>query len=233
MRLQTTIAVISLTVTVTGCDNIFGLDNFDAPGSALTGQIVFEGQPVGVRMGGVQLELWEPGWDFDEKIPIFISEDGSFSATLFDGDYELNLLPGNGPWIDNPNRLQVQVRGNTSVDIPVAPYYTIENPILLNRGDSIHATFTIRSVNPTRLVEFAGLYVGKTIIVDRNNMAVRREVARSSLQLDTPVTISLKLPDDIHLTPSPDPREQVFVRIGVKTLGVAELLYSPVEEVPL
>lgn len=183
MKRFAAIATVPLMLTLIGCDNIFGLDNYDAPASALSGQIVFDGQPVGVRMGGVQLELWEPGWDFDEKIPIYVSEDGSFSAILFDGDYELNLLPGNGPWIDSPNRLQVQVRGDTRVDIPVAPYYTIENPSLLNRGDSIHATFTIRSTNPTRPVDFAGLYVGKTVIVDRNNMAVRREVAGSGLQL--------------------------------------------------
>jgi hypothetical protein len=135
--------------------------------------------------------------------------------------------------MDNPARVPVTVRGNTTIDVPVAPYYTIQDPTIVNRGDSIHATFTIRSVNATRLVEFAGLYVGQTIIVDRNNMAVRREIPRSALQLGTPVTISLPLPSGIELTPSPQPRTHVFVRIGVKTVGVAELIYSPVQEIPL
>src|SRR5688572_1675939 len=97
------LAVITAAAPLTGCDNILGLDNREAPGSWLSGRVVFEGQPVGVRSNAVQLELWEPRYkdQLYGKIPVHIDQDGTFKASLFDGNYKLNLLPNNGPWVNS------------------------------------------------------------------------------------------------------------------------------------
>jgi hypothetical protein len=210
-----------------GCG--FGaLDNYSAPNATLTGRVVYQGTAVGVRSNGVQLELWQPGYELNQKIPIHIAQDGSFSARVFDGDYKLNLLPGNGPWVDNRDTILIQVRGHAAVDVPVVPYYTIENPSIGHASGSIESTFNVGSVNITREVEYVGLYVSTTTFVDRTNMAVRTERPRSAIPtLDAPIALSVTLPANLAQ------RNDVYARIGVKTVGVDELLFSPVQKITL
>jgi hypothetical protein len=79
-----------------------------------------------------------------------------------------------------------------------------------------------------------GLYVATTQFVDRINQSVRIERPRSQISsLAAPITLNVALPANIHVTPSPERRDHVFLRIGVKTVGVAELLFSPVYTVPI
>jgi hypothetical protein len=221
-------------VLLVGCDNIFGIDNYDEPNASLSGRVVFEGQPVGVRTGGVELELWQPGFELNTKIPIYVAQDGTFSARLFAGSYELNLLPGNGPWVNNPERIRVEVQGETSLEVPVRPFYTIRNESITNNGGVIQANFSLGHIDTSRQVEWVGVYVGTTNFVDRINQRVRFERQRSQIpDLTGPISLSVTLPADIGVTPSPIARDHVFVRIGVKTVGVAEMLFSPVHRIAL
>jgi hypothetical protein len=246
MKRRGIIVALLAPLVLAGCDNMFGLDNYDQPNAFLTGQLLFQGQPVGVRSNGVQLELWQPSPEFElnSKIPVYVNQDGFYSAHIFDGDYEINLLSGNGPWLNDPTRIPVQVRGNTVQDLQVRPYYTIRNPsVTLNTGvnapvGAIQASFEIGHENPTQLVEFVGVYIGTTSIVDRaNGLSIpnaQRERTRAAIgNLNAPINISVNLPQNIHLTPSPARREHVFVRIGIKTVGVAELIFSPIYKVAI
>jgi hypothetical protein len=241
------VAALGCAVALAGCDNILGLDNYDAPNATLTGRVVFEGQPVGVRSSGVQLELWQPGYALNQKIPVHVAQDGTFSASLFDGSYRLNLLRGNGPWESTTDTITVEVRGQTAVDVPVRPYYVIRNeqvafnPTGGGPHGTIDATFNVGQVNTAQALEYVGLYVGTTTFVDRNNSVgipnAERERLRAAIlpQLESNGTIgiSVRLPENIYLTGSPARREHVFVRIGVKTVGVAEMLFSPVHKVAI
>lgn len=255
------VALASIGV-LAGCDNILGLDNRDAPGSTLTGRVVFEGEGVGLRSNGVQLELWEPRYQDQQyaKIPIYLDQDGSFTARLFDGDYLLNLLPGNGPWVNSSDTTEITLRGQESVDVAVTPYFVIRDPEIIRnapadptQGGSITATFRVEAIAPAnaqRRVELVGVYVSGTSFADRNVNPFRigtvppgqvannvLERARSAIQteLDTNGTISITvpLPNSVYSTQSPVRREFVFARVGVKTAGVQELLYSPVVEIAL
>jgi hypothetical protein len=80
-------------------------------------------------------------------------------------------------------------------------------------------------------VEFVGLYVATTSFVDRNHMVVRTEKPMSDLDLSAPITLSVDLPANIHTTPSPESRDSVSVRVGVKTSGVDEMLFTKVYKV--
>ncbi len=222
-RSLSVLASLALAASLNACE--FGVfDNYDAPDALLSGRVVYQGSPVGVRSNGVQLELWQPGYELDQKIPIYVDQDGSFSAMVFDGDYKLNLLAGNGPWVDIRDTLQVQVRGEAEVEVPVVPYYTIENASVAHAGGVVTASFDIGSVDISRELEYVGLYVSTTHFVDRSNMAVRVERDRTDIpSLDDPISLSVELTDALRA------RADVYVRVGVKTEGVDELLFAPVE----
>src|SRR5690606_39149482 len=126
---KTILAPIALVMVLAGCDGIFEIDNWEAPNSRLTGQLHFNGDPVGVRLGSAEVEIWqiEPEYPIEEKISANVDQDGTYSTVLFDGTYEINVLSGSGAWMDQQSRQQVVVRGNTVMDIPVTPFHTIDN----------------------------------------------------------------------------------------------------------
>jgi hypothetical protein len=233
-----------------GCDNILGGDNYDEPETVLSGEVTYQGEPAGIRTSAIQLQLWQtdPGYEIVDFIPVYVNQEGFFSTKIFDGNYELALAPNNGPWVSSTTRIPVAVNGNTTIDVPVQPYYTItepriaHNPAVNQPYGAITATFKVGQVNTANQLEFVGVYIGLTRFVDRspNTIAIAnnlRERARSLIQtqLNTngDITISINLPNTIHNTPGPDRRDFVFVRIGVKTVGVAELWYTPVQEIAI
>ena len=127
-------------------------DNLKEPGSTLTGRIVYQGQPVGVRSAGVQFELWQRGFQLFTRIPLNIKQDGTFSATLFDGDYKLVRARGAGPWVDNADTIPVKVQGTASVDVPVEPYFIIKNEAFTRNGTTVTGTFQLQAVNTGRML---------------------------------------------------------------------------------
>ena len=209
---------MSVVLVVASCS----YDNFDPPQSKLQGRVVYQGEPLGLRSDGVQLELWQPGYELFQKIPLHVDQDGSFSASLFDGDYKLTLLRGNGPWLDQTDSIDVQVRGGKTLDVEVQPYYTLSSPQYNRNGAHIEANVQVNSVNPVRAVEMVAIYVGRTAILD----AVRNEanliVQGEALDLSSPISLDINLPASLS-------GRDVYVRIGVKTAGVQELVYSTVE----
>ena len=211
-------AMLSMVLVAASCS----YDNFDPPQSMLEGRVVYQGEPLGLRSDGVQLELWQGGYELFQKIPLHVDQDGSFSAALFDGEYKLTLLRGNGPWLDQTDSIDVQVRGGKSLDIEVQPFYTVSAPQFNRNGSQLDASFQVNSINPVRAVEMVAVYVGRTAILD----AVRNEanliIPGEELDLSSPISLDINLPGNLS-------GRDVYVRVGVKTAGVQELIYSTVE----
>ncbi len=241
------VATIASSVALSGCD-ILALDNWDDPNATLAGSLVFEGQPIGVRVNGVNLQLWqiEPSYPLESSMDVNVDQTGRFSAAIFNGTYDINLVPGNGPWVDDPTKHRVVVAGETELDIPVIPYYTIRNEVITYSpdpapGGSITATFNVGQHETSRALEWVGVYIGMTNFVDRTNaLPISNDIRERSGAAIQPiidengtVSITVNLPDDIHLTPSPARRESVFVRVGVKTVGIAEMLFTQVHKVAI
>ena len=202
-------------------------DNVDPPKSSLTGRVVYQDQAVGVRTNGVQLELWQRGYQLFTKIPVFVAQDGTFSATLFDGNYKLVRLRDNGPWVNNTDSINVEVRGNTVVDVPVQPYFVVRNATFSNAGNVITASCQVSQAMSGRNIESVTLFVNTTQFVDTNNSLIG-QVGKSGAALSNlsqPLTYSYTLPSNV--------RSVCYVRIGVKTQGVGELYYSPVQKIML
>lgn len=220
IRFCLALAVVILTA---GCS----LDNYDSPSSSLTGRVVYQGEPIGVASGEVELELWESGFELKKKIPVNVKPDGSFSAILFDGDYKLTLLPGSGPWVVNTDSIDIQLNGAASVDVPVEPYYLINNESITHSNGNIEASFDVEEINDSRSVEFVGLYVGTTSIVDEQSNTGTEMLDINAGGSLSGQTLSLPLSDDLS------GRDYIFARIGVKTTGVSDILFSQVVEVSL
>jgi hypothetical protein len=215
---------LSLFILVSGCKK----DNYDPPQSQLTGKVVFQGQAVGVRSNGVQLEIWQPGFQLYTKIPVYVAQDGTFSAMLFDGDYKLTRLKGNGPWADNTDTINVQVRGATTVDVPVDAYFIVKGETIQKNGSNITTTFSLQRGNTSKNLEDVRLYLGRTNIIDpNNNDAVVTKAASAITDITQPISLSVALPASFA------DKDYVFARVGVKTAGVAELAFSIPQKIAL
>lgn len=203
-------------------------DNYAPPASTLTGTVTYNNQSVGLRSNGVQLELWQPGFPLRTKIPVHVDQDGSFSASVFDGSYRLSFVAGNGPWVVSRDSIVVNVNGNTTVDVPVKPYYVVSNEAVTNETGKLTSTFNLAKIDESRALQFVGLYIGTTAVLDNINNRQKVEIQAANI---TSLTAPVKI--DATLSAALASREYVFARIGVKTSGVNEMIFSPVVKVEL
>jgi len=208
-----------LAVPLAACE----IDNYPAPNAEITGRVVYQGEPVNVRQNAIDLELWQDGFELRREIPVNLHQDGTFAARVFDGVYKLNLKEGVGPWRDNPDTVQITLNGSESVDVPVEPYFIIEGESFTLNGNTLTAAFDVRRVVEGSVFERVGLYVGRTQFVDSRYHLIRAE-QEGELDGDTGhFALTLDLADAFASHP------QLFVRAAVKTAGVEEMLYTPVD----
>lgn len=203
---------------IAGCKK----DNYDKPASTLTGRVVYNKEPLGLRSNGVQLELWQRGYELFTKIPVYVDPDGRFSTSLFDGNYKLVLRQGNGPWKDNADSLDVTVNGTTNIDVTVQPYFILKNATFTKNSTNISVVVTVEAVNTSLPLESVSLYFGRTSIVDQVNNVGAVTILPDITQ---PVTFSVAIPAALASEP------YFFARVGVKTSGIAEQIYSQTEKI--
>jgi hypothetical protein len=184
----------------------------------LSGRIIYNNEPVGVRSNALELELWQHGYANFTKIPVFIKQDGTFSAVLFDGKYKLVRMNG-APWENNTDSIDVEVRGNTIVDVPVVPYFSLSNVSFQKNGSQVTATFTVHKVSSQRNLKKVYLFLGKTIITDNGYNIARISKDAASITLGEPTTLAVAIP-------SANSSSTIFARVGVETDGIGQLIYS-------
>jgi len=202
-------------------------DNRTEPKSVLKGRIVHEGQAIGVRSNGVQLEIWQRGFQLFTKIPVYVNQDGTFTASLFDGNYKLVRLRGNGPWVNNTDTIDVELRGTKELDVPVNPYFVFKNDTYSKGEGKVSATFTLQKVEATGILERVNLYIGTTTILDPNNNAANVQQLAAATDLTKPITLTATLSAALA------GRDYVYARIGVKTSGVGEMLFGAPQKIQL
>lgn len=212
-----------LATSLTACE----FDNFAPPESVLEGRLVYQGQPVSVRENAIQLELWQEGYALRDAIPVYVKQDGTFAAKLFDGKYKLVPKQNNGPWQSNADTIQVELRNSQTLDVPVSPYFIIENATIERSNATLTATFDVQQVIEGWQVERVALYVATTQFVDSKYSTAQVESTDVGAVLSGPTTLALELGD---LATS---EAYVFARVGVKTVGVEEMIYTPVQKIEL
>jgi hypothetical protein len=207
-------SIIASSIFLASCEK----DNYDEPASILSGRIIYNNEPVGVRSNALELELWQHGYANFTKIPVFIKQDGTFSAVLFDGKYKLVRMNG-APWENNTDSIDVEVRGNTIVDVPVVPYFSLSNVSFQKNGSQVTATFTVNQVSSQRNLKKVYLFLGKTIITDNGYNIARISKDAASITLGEPTTLSVEIP-------SANSSSMIFARVGIETDGIGQLIYS-------
>jgi len=214
-------------LAIAGCAK----DNYQAPQSILSGHVVYNGTAVGVRSngftsGGAQLELWQHGYQLFTKIPIYVNQDGSYSAIVFDGNYKLDRLSGS-PWVNQPDSIDVHVSGNTNVDVPVTPYFFVSNATYTNTATTVTANITVTKPNATSVLTSANLYIAKTQFVDNKLNDGAASVAGTTITIGTAFNATVNIPASLQSA------TVIYARVGVLTAGQTEMEFSPVFPITL
>ncbi|MBK5722513.1 DUF3823 domain-containing protein [Dysgonomonas sp. Marseille-P4677] len=197
-------------------------DNYDEPKSDLIGKIISQTskEAVGVRQteGAVQMQLWQDGYELHTSIPVYVNQDGTFSAKLFDGTYKLVSRDNNGPWINSRDTILVTVKGNTTIEYPVKPYFMLSDENFTLNGNTLTATFNIKQENAIqdRNIERVTLYVNNTVFVDDNFKKLNKNATTPAIGSNTISMDISNISSNIAL----------YARVGVKISGVEQLLYT-------
>ena len=232
-------AIIAMIATI-GCKKY---DNVSAPNVTLTGRLVYDGDSIGVADNQVPLQLYQYGFGAVGPVNLTFTQQGGFSQVLYAGDYKLIIPNGQGPFLwkktaaGNPDTLDINIKGNMSVDVPVTPYYMIRNPQFTKSGNNIVATFKaekiIKDAN-AQDIEFVGLYINKTMFVSN----ITDELMTNSDNSPTQTTLST-IPDlnnislSVEIPTIPVTQNYVFARVGIKIQNVEDMIFSPVVKVNL
>ena len=200
-------------------------DNYDAPNIMLTGRMVHNGEAVGLKHGEVTFRIYEPGWELSSStyVNVSVSQEGTFSANLFGGKtYKLIRVANMGPWVNptSSDTITVTSKGDTQVDIPVEPFFTIPSSQITIDGGVAEATFSINQNISTATLEYAGLYVASNRLVDANNNQAQVTINEADITDMNNISLSVPLNDKMKN------EGYVFARVGVKTAGYGQMLYS-------
>lgn len=218
MKYRYLIVILGISLIFTAC----GLDNYDAPKSTLRGRITYKGETLGLRGTGeaVQLQLYQDGYELRDNIPVYVGQDGTFEALLFDGEYKLVTRNQNGPWVNSRDTTVINLKGSTSIDVEVTPYFTISDANISLNGSELKGNFTVNKIVETAEIEYVMLLVSKTNFVDDVS-----NIARKDFNDKEPgtVNLSMTLSDDVM-----NKSKALFGRVGVRTKGADQAIYSEV-----
>lgn len=211
--------VLLIGYIVAGCMK----DNYDVPESFLTGRVTYEGTPLNLRGTGeaITLQLYQHGYDYFNAIPVFVGQDGSFSATLLNGDYLLVTKDGNGPWVNNRDSVKLSVKGNKVIDLNVTPFFLISDEIISMSTNRLEASFMIEQIVSTAKISNVLLLLNKTQFVDDINNIFRREFKDIYAGQ---VNLEVDLSNNTDVVNA----QALFGRICVWTEGADQGIYSEV-----
>ncbi|SDK22382.1 Protein of unknown function [Catalinimonas alkaloidigena] len=206
-------------------------DNYEAPDAALTGRIVYQGDPIAVEFNQVQFDLYEPGWQKNTPITVTVDQDGSFSALLFNAPYKLVFRPGQGPFMTLADTTQVSVSGNTTFDLEVMPYYMVRNAqFSAPSSTTVSASCSLEKIVTdanAKDVERVTLYVSKTYFVGGGNHIAAVDLGGGDITDPGNISLSAEVPGMVPV------QNYVFARIGLKLVNVEDMIFSPIQKVQL
>lgn len=209
------LTLLSFAFIMTGC----GLDNYDGPKSMLTGKVTYNGQPIYLSHGTISMNLYQDGYVKNGPIPVYLDKDGSFSALLFDGDYRLQTAAGAAPWADAGEEMRITVKGNTTHNIEVTPFFMISDVAIALNGSEVKALCNVEKIAGGKTARQIFLCVNNTPFVSdysyncllrKNQMPV--SIGGNSLSLDISEIL--------------DYNKSLYARIGIQISGISECIYS-------
>ncbi|QIK54432.1 DUF3823 domain-containing protein [Dysgonomonas sp. HDW5B] len=212
-------SIISLLILFSSC----GKDNYDEPESTLTGRITYNGEAINVRGTDerVRLQLYQDGYDKHDPIEVFVGQEGTFSAKLFNGQYKMVTRNNNGPWVNTRDTTLITVSGSTTIEFKVTPYFTISNAEISLSGNTMNASLTINRIVPTAEIDRVILLLNSTTFVDDGFNVLRKDFTGNDVktgQINYTAELNEKALNAKFL----------FGRICVWTKGADQGIYSQV-----
>lgn len=208
------------------------IDNWDYPRSVVSGQFVYKGQPMRLMStasdatGSNMLQLHQTGGDWIQGfVKVFAKEDGTFTVNAFDGDYYLTLTPGRGPWQPNMDTVRFSLNGEKrDLNFEVTPYFWISDFKDSYADSTLTATFKLEKIVPAADLERVVVELGTTAIVDNLSKAYEKSFTAINTGTNT-ITLDLK---ELSGAEKANLRRTgyLFARVGVKTAGVSDMIYS-------
>jgi len=210
-------------------------DNYATPSLTLTGHIVYKGEAIQLERNQVPFQIYQYGFGQVGPIGQSFAQDGSYSALLYNGNYKIIVPNGQGPFIwkqtaaNNPDTVNVALKGNTTVDLEVTPYYMIRTPQMAAAGGKVTATFKAEKIITdanAKDIERVSLYINRVQFVSGGDNIAKTDLAGAGIV--DPNNISLNVTIPTNITPV---QNYVYARIGLKIAGVEDLIYSPLQKI--
>ncbi len=222
MKRKTYIALAALPCifAMGGC----GLDNYEEPSSTLTGKIVYQGEPLGLRHGKVVFDLYQEGYEKNEPIKVHVAGDGSFSALLFDGDYRMTATDNNGPWLNSSGEMKFTLTGSKYLEYEVDPYYLLSDVAIVFDGAQVRAVCSVAKIAGDKNAQRLFLCVSPRKFIDDQSYSY---IARKN---QMPVNIGVNS-INLDISDIAESNDVLYARLGLQIAGVAECIYSDVIQI--
>lgn len=199
-------------------------DNYGEPKSTLSGKITYNGTNLYIQgsSSAVQLQLYQDGYGKYGPIAVYVGQDGTFNAKLFDGTYKLVTKNGNGPWVNTRDTTVVNVNGDTNIELKLTPFFMVSKATITLENDVVNAIFSIDKVVSAANVDYVKLILSSTQFVDEQNNLL-------SIKANGVVgenTISSILSD--QNVKKLNAAHSIYGRIAVRTQGADQSIYSDI-----
>lgn len=219
-------SIISLVLTFfMGC----GKDNYDAPESIIAGQITYNGNPVYLKGTdeAIQLQLYQEGYELNDHIPVYVNQEGKFNVKTFDGQYKLITRNNNGPWQNQSDTLEIDLKGSfLDVKYEVTPYYWIQkNDVNVGGSEHLTGSVEIQKVVETASLDYVMVLVSKTQFVDNQSNVFRKDIAVDNEDNITHIDIN----EDLSAVFAE--YDNLYFRIGVQAKGSDQAIYTEVKKI--
>ena len=209
-------------------------DNYDAPASMLSGALLYVKDTVFVEFDRVPYQLFQYGFGKVGPIGSSFTQNGTYSSLLFDGDYKFTIPGGQGPfrWKElsagTPDSISVAVKGNTSFNIEVTPYYMIRGAQFSASGGKAQASFSVEKIITdanAKDIERVTLYINKTQFVSgANNIG---SASKNGGDITDPSSINLEV--NVQMPANQATQNYVYARVGLKIAGVEDMIFSSIK----
>ena len=159
------LTILSTIVVLTRC----GLDNITPPTHQLNGKVVFNEELLNVRHGKISLNIYQEDYIKNEPIKVYVAQDGTFSALLYNGKYTIEAINNNGPWLNHSDTQYFEIPGVDTLYFDVKPYFLLKDVAIVLDGHTVKSVCNVEQISEDATLLRLSLFVNNTKFVDENN----------------------------------------------------------------
>jgi hypothetical protein len=217
-------------------------DNYDPPATEFVGKLSYNGKPVPWN-GNTEtpaeaeiIQLYQDGFGKYAPINVRVTDDGTFKALLFNGEYKMIMRNMQYPfvfesWPLNANggldTIYFTLNGKKEMDINVKPYFEINDIKSAVEGTNIVTTFNLNEVVPGAKVRAVYAYLHPTISVNKGTPLNQK---LENIDVSKPISIKIGV-SSYRSRYINNFREYGFLRIAVELDKATEYMWSEIIQV--